>query len=129
MMQAGKRVSYISLNYQKSERHLESVRENNTTENDDIVKMISTTNEHSKDNDDSSVTSASTTTSMYKRKGGIFKKALKNDTPTKQEIIYQFRVLLDGNEKFIWLQAAAELNRLADTSAVCILCNTVKNTR
>lgn len=30
----------------------------------------------------------------------------------RTEIIYHFRAMLDGNEKFIWLQAASELGRL-----------------
>jgi hypothetical protein len=36
-----------------------------------------------------------------------------------QEVVYLFRVLLDGNEKFIWLQAAAELGRLAEPAILC----------
>lgn len=37
---------------------------------------------------------------------------------SEQEVVYQFQVLLDGNEKFIWLQAAAELGRLSPESAL-----------
>ena len=67
---------------------------------------------YAKDNDDSSVSSTAST------KSSIFKKTFKRAPAEEQEIVYQFRVLLDGNEKFIWLQAAAELGRLCDKSAV-----------
>ena len=30
----------------------------------------------------------------------------------RTEVVYHFRVNLDGNEKFVWLQAASELGRL-----------------
>ncbi|KAL7551869.1 hypothetical protein ACHAWF_015087 [Thalassiosira exigua] len=52
-----------------------------------------------------------------------------NQIGAEHEIIYQFRVLLDGNEKFIWLQAAAELGRLCNTSAVNLTSATVDVTK
>ena len=69
--------------------------------------------------DDASVSSASSvgSTSLLSRVKGTLIKNPKG----KQEIIYQFRTLLDGNEKFIWLQAASELNRLAEDSASGII--------
>lgn len=41
----------------------------------------------------------------------LFKKS------TRTEIIYHFHTILDGNEKFIWLQAASELGRLCSETA------------
>jgi hypothetical protein len=70
------------------------------------------------DDDDSSVSSTGSKSILSK-----VSRSLKKKPKEKQEIIYQFRVLLDGNEKFIWLQAAAELNRLAEESAVSIMGN------
>ena len=43
----------------------------------------------------------------------------KKRVPAEQEVVYLFRVLLDGNEKFIWLQAAAELGRLTERAVMC----------
>eukprot|EP00804_Cyclotella_cryptica_P011642 CCRYP_017541-RA/>CCRYP_017541-RA protein AED:0.05 eAED:0.05 QI:693/1/1/1/1/0.87/8/165/965 len=65
--------------------------------------------------------------SGYKR--SVFQKSFASDKPLKQEIIYSLRVLLDGNEKFIWLQAASEMNRLADASAIFIVGSTLAATR
>lgn len=47
------------------------------------------------------------------------------DKPLKQEKVYTFRVMLDGNEKFIWIAAAKQMNRLAGASAVFIIGTTL----
>mmetsp|Transcript_19924 Transcript_19924/g.41899 ORF Transcript_19924/g.41899 Transcript_19924/m.41899 type:complete len:1150 (+) Transcript_19924:42-3491(+) len=61
----------------------------------------------------------------------LLSRAFKTVAPERNEIIYQFRVLLDGNEKFLWLQAAAEIGRLATESAIniCAIGNTVNVTK
>ena len=74
--------------------------------NGGIVKRSSTT-----DDDDSSVTSTGS------KKSGLFKR---KSHAAEHEVVYQYRVLLDGNEKFIWLQAAAELGRLCSESAISL---------
>ena len=65
-----------------------------------------------KESDDTSVSS---TSSLRLRPPSLRKSRSRGG---EQEKVFQFRVLLDGNEKFIWLQAAAELGRLNNVSAV-----------
>ena len=38
-----------------------------------------------------------------------------------KDVIVHFRVLLDGNEKYIWLQAAAELGRLVAPTTMSVV--------
>jgi len=57
------------------------------------------------------------------------KSPFKKGSSENNECIYQFRVLLDGNEKFIWLQAAAELGRLCSNTAVSLTSATVDVTK
>jgi len=71
----------------------------------------------------STASSSNTRASVFKRHP--FKRTMTNG----QEVVYMFRVLLDGNEKFIWLQAAAELGRLSDESALNLLSTTVDVTK
>jgi hypothetical protein len=60
----------------------------------------------------------SVSTSASKKSGlSLFRKT-KRIPAGEQEVVYLFRVLLDGNEKFIWLQAAAELGRLSPKPAM-----------
>lgn len=61
----------------------------------------------------------------------LLSRAFKTVAPERNEIIYQFRVLLDGNEKFLWLQAAADIGRLTTESAIniCAIGNTVNVTK
>ena len=65
-----------------------------------------------KESDDTSVSS---TSSLRLRPPSLRKSRSRGG---EQEKVFQYRVLLDGNEKFIWLQAAAELGRLNNVSAV-----------
>ena len=67
-------------------------------------------------NDDDDNNSVSTTAS---KKSGLSLFRKKKRVPAEQEVVYLFRVLLDGNEKFIWLQAAAELGRLTERAVMC----------
>ena len=48
-------------------------------------------------------------------------KSFKRDKSTKQETILTLKVMLDGNEKHIWLTAAMEMNRLAAACAVSFI--------
>ena len=67
--------------------------------------------------DDDDNNSVSTTAS---KKSGLSLFRKKKRVPAgDQEVVYLFRVLLDGNEKFIWLQAAAELGRLTERAVMC----------
>ena len=66
--------------------------------------------------DDDDNNSVSTTAS---KKSGLSLFRKKKRVPAEQEVVYLFRVLLDGNEKFIWLQAAAELGRLTERAVMC----------
>lgn len=105
-----------SVSYLNSDTKMPSLYENKETFGN---ATLDSTSQRKSDGDDASVSSASSTGSkslLTKVKGSLKKKPKQ-----KQEIIYQFRCLLDGNEKFIWLQAAAELNRLAEESAVSIM--------
>jgi hypothetical protein len=67
--------------------------------------------------DDDDNNSVSTTAS--KKSGLSLFRKIKRVPAGEQEVVYLFRVLLDGNEKFIWLQAAAELGRLAEPAILC----------
>lgn len=71
---------------------------------------------------DVSVSSTSSSSSRFQRPS--FGKSKRSRTG-EQEKVFQFRVLLDGNEKFIWLQAAAELGRLNNVSAVKAVSSTM----
>jgi hypothetical protein len=62
-------------------------------------------------------------------KQSLFMKSFAKDKPLKQEKILTFRVLLDGNEKFLWLAGAKEMKRLADASAIFVLGSTFTVTR
>ena len=66
----------------------------------------------SNDDDNNSVSTTAST-----RRGFSLLRKKKCLPVGEQEVVYLFRVLLDGNEKFIWLQAAAELGRLTPESA------------
>jgi hypothetical protein len=66
----------------------------------------------SDDNDSNSVS-----TTVSERRGLSLLRKTKRFPTGEQEVVYMFRVLLDGNEKYIWLQAAAELGRLSPESA------------
>jgi hypothetical protein len=79
--------------------------------------------------DDTEDEKESSTYSKSRYKRSLFQKSFASDKPLKQEIIYSLRVLLDGNEKFIWLQAASEMNRLAEASAIFIVGSTLAATR
>lgn len=68
-------------------------------------------------------TSISSTCSKKKPRLSPFRKRGQDE---EHEIIYQFRVLLDGNEKFIWLQAAAELGRLCNLTAINMVSTDIK---
>ena len=46
-----------------------------------------------------------------------------------REVVYMFHVMLDGNEKALWLTAAAEMGRLCEQSAVTMSLNTTDFTR
>jgi len=83
----------------------------------------SATRMKSTESDDNSVSSISSSSSRFRRPA--FGKNAKRSHAGEQEKVFQFRVLLDGNEKFIWLQAAAELGRLNNVSAVKPVSSTV----
>lgn len=57
--------------------------------------------------------------SMFQRSMTL--KSFKRDKSTKQETILTLKVMLDGNEKHIWLTAAMEMNRLAASCAVSFI--------
>lgn len=78
--------------------------------------------------DDNSSTSSPGSKSKSSRKSPL-RKTFQKIPIEEQEVIYQYRVLLDGNEKFIWLQAAAELNRLSSDGAVSLVSTTVDVTK
>ena len=114
-----------------SRKALDSVPEHEETSNGNArVNSTGSTSTYGGDDDTDSVSSASSMGSKKSKKmslslGSKFKRA-----PVEgQEIVYQYRVLLDGNEKFIWLQAAAELGRLCPTPAVSMILNTVDVTK
>lgn len=65
------------------------------------------------DDSDASSTSSRSALSSFPFISSMLNKKSKHG-PDKHEVVHMFRVLLDGNEKFIWLQAAAELGRLSD---------------
>eukprot|EP00584_Thalassiosira_punctigera_P014228 CAMPEP_0172565712 /NCGR_PEP_ID=MMETSP1067-20121228/109243_1 /TAXON_ID=265564 ORGANISM="Thalassiosira punctigera, Strain Tpunct2005C2" /NCGR_SAMPLE_ID=MMETSP1067 /ASSEMBLY_ACC=CAM_ASM_000444 /LENGTH=291 /DNA_ID=CAMNT_0013356657 /DNA_START=21 /DNA_END=892 /DNA_ORIENTATION=- len=76
----------------------------------------------SNESDDASVSST--------RSGsGLFSKKIKRGHSFEQEVVYMFRVLLDGNEKFIWLQAAAELGRLSNEGSISLVSTTFDVTK
>ena len=109
-----------SVTYRSSTRRMQSLDENQETLGNSTLDSTSQQRDSSyNDGDDASASSISSTgsKSILSKVKETFKKKPKE----KQEIIYQFRCLLDGNEKFIWLQAAAELNRLAEESAASII--------
>ena len=109
-----------SVTYRSSTRRMQSLDENQETLGNSTLDSTSQQRDSSyNDGDDASASSISSTgsKSILSKVKETFKKKPKE----KQEIIYQFRCLLDGNEKFIWLQAAAELNRLAEESSASII--------
>ena len=111
-LERGNSVSY------RSARRMQSLKENEQTMGSSQLDSPTGSGRKTIDDDDSSVSSTGSKSILSK-----VSRSLKKKPKQKQEIIYQFRVLLDGNEKFIWLQAAAELNRLAEESAVSIMGN------
>jgi len=102
-----------SVSYLNSGEKMPALHENEETLGN---ATLDSTSQRKSDGDDASVSSTGSKSLLTKIKGSLKKKPKQ-----KQEIIYQFRCLLDGNEKFIWLQAAAELNRLAEESAMRIM--------
>jgi hypothetical protein len=108
-LKRGKSVSHLSV------RRMKSLNEEEETIGSGMVESFTKRNGSGTD-DDASVSSTGSKSIFSK-----VTRSIKRNPKEKQEIIYQFRVLLDGNEKFIWLQAAAELNRLAVESSVSIL--------
>ncbi len=81
--------------------------------------------------DDDDITEATSNSTNLPLRLRLLSRAFKTVAPERNEIIYQFRVLLDGNEKFLWLQAAAEIGRLATESAIhiCAIGNSVNVTK
>ena len=114
-LEKGNSVSY------RSAGRMQSLNENEQTMGSGEIDSPSRSSKlkSSLNDDDSSSVSSTGSKSLLSK----VSRSLKKKPKEKQEIIYQFRVLLDGNEKFIWLQAAAELNRLAEESAVSIMGN------
>ena len=114
-LEKGNSVSY------RSAGRMQSLNENEQTMGSGELDSPSRSSKlkSSLNDDDSSSVSSTGSKSLLSK----VSRSLKKKPKEKQEIIYQFRVLLDGNEKFIWLQAAAELNRLAEESAVSIMGN------
>lgn len=106
-----------SVTYRSSTRRMQTLDETQETLGNSTLDSPSQQHYNSNnDGDDASVYSTGSKSMLSK-----VKETLKKKPKEKQEIIYQFRCLLDGNEKFIWLQAAAELNRLAEESAASII--------
>ncbi len=106
-----------SVTYRSSTRGMQTLDENQETLGSSTLDSRNQQHYNSNsDGDDASVSSTGSKSIFSK-----VKESLKKKPKEKQEIIYQFRCLLDGNEKFIWLQAAAELNRLAEESAARII--------
>ena len=110
LTRVGRRVSYRSL------RDVTGGRMDSIDENDEVDAGTMGLGSPSKDggikrsdtDEDSSITSSGS------KKTGLFKR---NKSTTEHEVVYMYRVLLDGNEKFIWLQAAAEMGRLCSESS------------
>jgi hypothetical protein len=103
----GRRVSYTQLSVPDSFNNGEE-----TVGSSGLESWGNSTRNASDDDDNNSVS----TTASIKSKMSLFRKT-KRAPAGEQEVVYLFRVLLDGNEKFIWLQAAAELGRLSPEPA------------
>lgn len=129
----GSSVSYRRLSgagVSPSRKSLDSVPEHEETSNGNArVNSTGSTSVYGGDDDTGSVSSASSTGSKKSKKMSLSLTKFKRAPSEGQEIVYQYRVLLDGNEKFIWLQAAAELGRLCPTPAVSMILNTVDVTK
>jgi len=82
---------------------------------------FSLVNSNKSSNDSTDDNSVSSSLGSKKRR---FNGKFKRGSHVEQEVVYMFRVLLDGNEKFIWLQAAAELGRLSDECSVKLVSTT-----
>lgn len=84
------------------------------------AKLSSGSSKKAQTNDTSEDASTiSSTSRLFKSKKGC--------VVGEEEVVLMFRVLLDGNEKFIWLQAAAEMGRLCTEPHVNLYSATVKN--
>mmetsp|Transcript_26725 Transcript_26725/g.57465 ORF Transcript_26725/g.57465 Transcript_26725/m.57465 type:complete len:1125 (-) Transcript_26725:1193-4567(-) len=124
----GRQVSYRSLSNAKislSSKAMESIDEGEeAVGGTGLDSMRSSKKDGNDDDGDFSVASASS-----KNYSLSLRNKFKRAPAEEQEVIYQFRVLLDGNEKFIWLQAAAELGRLCNETAVSLVSTTVDVTK
>ncbi len=96
---------------------LSSVKEEEVIVEDSGLDTSGRNTRNASDDDDNN--SVSTTAST--RRGFSSLRKTKRLPVGEQEVVYLFRVLLDGNEKFIWLQAAAELGRLSPASAFSLV--------
>ncbi len=123
LSRVGKSVRYLSPSDKKSA--LDSIDEGGPgSSGNSLVNSSGNGTRRSSDGDDSSVTSTGSKSSSR------FSPFRSKRVPAEhQEVIYQFRVLLDGNEKFIWLSAAAELGRLCPETAVSLVSQTVDVTK
>ena len=125
LYKVGKSVSYRSLNDLDKDKRTNSKMGSLGSVTEEKMSVFDFGVDDEDDEDGSDVTG-----SKSGMKSRFLSKAFKSvsSDKSKKEIIYQFRVLLDGNEKFIWLQAASEMNRLASENATSIV-NTVNVTR
>ena len=128
MTREGSRVSYRSLSDLgasaplNKEGNLDSIREGEEDMGDAGADSIGVGKIYANDADENATVSSTGSKRFF---GKTFKRAPTGD----QEVVYMFRVLLDGNEKFIWLQAAAELGRLSNESAARLVSTTVDVTK
>jgi hypothetical protein len=104
----GRRMSYAQPSI------LTSVKEGKGIVGSSDLGTLGPNTTNASDDDDNNCVSL--TASSRKPGFSLLRKA-KHFPVGEQEVVYLFRVLLDGNEKFIWLQAAAELGRLSSESA------------
>jgi len=125
----GNSVSYRRLAVNGPKR-LDSVPEDEQTVGSSVGNTIATSSMGSVGkyggSDDGSVSSVSSSGSKKNKWSPLRKKGCSEEG---HEVVYQYRVLLDGNEKFIWLQAAAELGRLCPSTAVSLVSSTVDVTK
>jgi len=121
MQRVGKQISYHPSRGGGSGWKMDSIKEGAAISGDASVEVSSRVSRNNKSND--STDDNSVASSPGSKKGSFISK-FKRGSQFEQEVVYMFRVLLDGNEKFIWLQAAAELGRLSDESSVKLVSTT-----